>query len=463
MSSFPSTFERQSASIWSALGGSPEALHRLRMQGHDSLFSVFPVSDLAAASLGVAGLALSELMGVVRGVAPPVVVDRRLASLWFGSSLQPQGWALPPSWDAVAGDYRAADGWIRLHTNAPHHRAAALAVLDVPADRDAVAAAVSRRDAQTLEADVVAHGGCAAVMQSLADWGDHPQGRAVQAEPLLHWQAHPHGAPARWQAAARRPLQGLRVLDLTRILAGPVATRWLAAYGAEVLRIDPPGWEEPGLAPDVTLGKRCARLDLACAHDRGIFEGLLARADVLVHGLRDGALDDLGLGAAWRRGVNPGLIDVSLNAYGWSGPWRQRRGFDSLVQMSVGIADAGMRSLGRDQPVPLPLQAIDHGTGYLLAAAVVMALLRRAHGLGGSTVRASLARTAWLLTREGVGMPHAEAMAAAGRSDLAETIENTGWGAALRLRPPLDVEGVPMVWERPACALGSSEAAWAAP
>ncbi|MBN9321143.1 MAG: CoA transferase, partial [Delftia acidovorans] len=300
-----------------------------------------------------------------------------------------------------------------------------------------------------------------------AAWAAHPQGQAVQQEPLLAWQMHPQpGQPfsfsaGAWQPSAQRPLQGLRVLDLTRILAGPAATRWLAGHGAEVLRIDPPGWEEPGTVPEVTLGKRCARLDLRAPQDRAVFEQLLAGADVLVHGYRDGALEGLGFGAAWRRRLNPSLIDVSLNAYGWSGPWQQRRGFDSLVQMSAGIADAGMHRLGRDRPTPLPLQALDHATGYLMAAAVVMALVRRMQGQGGSTVRASLARTAHLLAGHGVGDPDACPLAPVnGAEDFSAAIEATSWGAARRLRAPVEVAGPPMHSERAACALGTSVAAW---
>lgn len=162
---------------------------------------------------------------------------------------------------------------------------------------------------------------------------------------------------------ARRPLAGIKVLDFTRVLAGPVATRFLAGLGADVLRIDPPEWDEPGVVPDVILGKRCARLDLHTAEDRRVFEALLARADIVVHGYRPGAMARLGYDEGERRTINPGLVDVSLCAYGWTGPWAGRRGFDSLVQMSIGIAEAGMRWQQAERPVPLPVQALDHATG----------------------------------------------------------------------------------------------------
>ncbi len=244
------------------------------------------------------------------------------------------------------------------------------------------------------------------------------------------------------------------MLDLTRILAGPVATRFLAGYGAEVLRIDPPGWDEGAVIPEVCLGKRCARLDLEDKADRTRFETLLAEADLLVHGYRPGALAALGYGEAARRALNPALIDISLDAYGWSGPWRGRRGFDSLVQMSAGIAEAGMTRLGRDRPMPLPVQALDQATGYLMAAAAVHALANRQ----AVTARLSLARTARLLGEGGIGEQGVALQAEAG--DWSPGVEETGWGAARRLRAPAMIEGTPMRWDRPAEKLGSAEAVW---
>ncbi|WCN00372.1 CoA transferase [Acidovorax sp. GBBC 1281] len=427
--------------------------------GAGQLPSVFPVTDLASASMAVAGLALAEVAAPSRGPVPQVRVDRRLASFWFGGSLRPIGWALAPLWDTVAGDYQAADGWIRLHTNAPHHRAAALAVLGGVTDRKSAAQAVAGWRASDLESAVVEQGGCAAAMRSLDEWSSHPQGRAVQAEPLLHMAFGVEGPERAWVGTAQRPLHGVRVLDLTRILAGPVATRFLAGFGAEVLRIDPPGWEEPGTVPEVVLSKRCARLDLRQAADRAVFEHLLRQADVLVHGLRPEALERLGLGVSWRRAVHPGLIDVSLDAYGWSGPWRGRQGFDSLIQMSTGIAEAGMRRTGRQVPVPLPVQAIDHATGYLMAAAALKALAHRQQTGRGCEVRASLARTAHWLAQAPSSLDR-EPLLPEFLQDQSPEIEATAWGPARRLLAPLSIEGMPMRWELPAPALGSSAAAW---
>ncbi|KQP13628.1 CoA transferase [Pseudorhodoferax sp. Leaf267] len=451
------------AALWQAPGGDTAALHRVRCTGAGALPSVFHTSALATAAVAVAGLAASALVQARHGRAPAVQVDRRLASFWFGLTLRPEGWLLPSAWDAVAGDYATADGWIRLHTNAPHHRAAALRVLQAPAEREQVAHAVSAWTADALEAAVLAAGGCAGSMRSLQAWAAHPQGLALQAEPLLHRSATPAVPAPTWTVPPDRPLAGVRVLDLTRVMAGPVATRLLAGWGADVLRVDAPDWNEPALVPELTLGKRCMRLDLRSNDGRARLVDLLRGADVLVHGLRPGALEGLGLGPEARHTLCPGLVDVSLSAYGFTGPWRGRRGFDSIVQMSCGIADAGMRQAGRDRPVPLPVQALDQATGYLLAAAVLRGLQQRLATGAGSLAQASLARTALLLTDAGLAGP-GPTFAPEQEDDLAAATERTAWGPARRLRPPLQVEGMPLHWAWPARDLGhtSTNSSWLA-
>ncbi|QXH34894.1 CoA transferase [Pseudomonas muyukensis] len=429
-----------------------------RWQGIGALPSTFAVSELAGASIAACGLALARLLESQQGSCPLVSVDRRLASFWFASSLRPHGWQTPPLWDAVAGDYRTRDGWIRLHTNAAHHRAAALQVLGTPAERASVARQVADWPGDALEAAVVEAGGCAARMRTWLDWCMHPQGLAVNQEPLILREPGP-GRPGHWLGDANRPLAGVKVLDLTRILAGPIATRLLAGFGAQVLRIDPPGWAEPAVAPEVTLGKRCARLDLRTQEGRQTFASLLADADILVHGYRADALDELGLGAEWRRQRNPGLIDVSLNAYGWSGPWQHRRGFDSLVQMSTGIAREGMRWQQAERPVPLPVQALDHATGYLMAAEAIRALDERLRSGAGCRSRLSLARTAKLLVEHGT-VEEDLPLAAESAEDLAAHIERTPWGQAQRLKAPLKVGQASMDWGSGAVELGSAPARW---
>lgn len=429
--------------------------------GAERYHSRYCVTSLAAHAIGAVGQAaasLSQTLGLL-DAPPKIAVDARLSSLWFGWSIRPTGWEMPPAWDAIAGDYKTSDGWIKLHTNLAHHRRAACKVLNVTEDRAAVAAAVSKWNKDELETAIVSAGGVAAALRTREEWRAHPQGRAVAQERLVAWTDHRRTPPRQRPATGARPLAGLRVLDMTRVLAGPVATRTLAGLGADILRIDPPHWEEANVEPDVTLGKRCARIDLRSPAGLERLERLLADADILVHGYRPGALDGLGIGENRRREIAPHLIEATLDAYGWTGPWAGRRGFDSLVQMSSGIAAAGMDWAKSEKPTPLPVQALDHATGYLMAAAVIAALDAQARDGSTRTARLSLARTAELLAaheQESDG----EALAAPGDRDYCDEIEQTPWGPAKRLRSPLKIGDTRLQWERPACAFGSWPAEW---
>ena len=427
----------------------------LKVAGEGSLPSWFAVSDLAAASVGMAGRALSALTNK----QPPVRVDRRLASFWFDKSLRPDDWTVPPIWGPVAGDFQTSDGWIRLHTNAPHHQKVALEVLGVGIDRDAVIEAVATWRGQALETAIVEAGGCAAEMRDLDRWQTHAQGKAVALEPLLDWHQHGEVAPTGKERYLHRPLAGLRVLDCTRVLAGPAASRFLAAFGAEILRVDPPHWEEPAAVPEMTLGKRCAGLDLRNSDDRTTFEYLLARTDIFLHGYRAGALPGLGYDRRKRQALNPQLIDVCLNAYGWTGPWADRRGFDSLVQMSSGIADYGMKMAKSERPAPLPVQALDHATGYLLATAVLHAVRHRERFGIINSARLSLARTAHLLIKT-KNTQFDCALSPETPDDLDPIIEATSWGPAQRLSFPLTIDGIKPTWDYPAGNLRSVSPSW---
>lgn len=433
--------------IQDALGAELTPEISVTQTSNGSLSSWFAVSDLAVASIAVAATELADLAG-----ASTVTLNRRHALIWFGMSLRPLGWQLPSVWDSIAGVYRTSDGWIRLHTNAPHHRAAALSVLECPGERADVERAVLPWAKSNLELAIVNAGGAAAAMRSREDWADHPQGRAVSQEPLIAWDTVAEGvAPAQ--------INGLRVLDLTRVLAGPVATRLLAGFGANVLRIDPPDWNEPGVEPEVTLGKRRAGLDLKQAADRGSFEALLRRADVLVHGYRPGALAGLGYDVAQRRALAPALTEVTLDAYGWTGPWAERRRFDSLVQMSSGIAEAGMRLSNSDRPLPLPVQALDHATGYLMAAAVLRALRMRRDSGRIMSARLSLARTAALLMSAGTHK-HADDMSAETNADWDPELEQTPMGPARRVRFPVQIDGQFPRWREPGGRVRVHSASW---
>ena len=355
---------------------------------------------------------------------------------------------------------RCRDGWARTHANYAHHEAALRRALGIGADVAELEAAAAAMDAVELEDAIVAAGGCAAALRSEAEWTAHPAGAALAGTSLAGWLGSASevrrdlaaGAaaplrPARGTepaAATRaRPAAGLRVLDLTRVIAGPVAGRTLAALGAEVLRIDQPALPE---LPEAHLatgpGKRTAFLDLADAERR---EALLAGADVLLTGYRPGSLDRFGLD---RR---PGLVHVSLSAWGTAGPWAGRRGFDSLVQVASGIAAACAASDGT--PGVLPAQALDHGTGHLMAAAALRGLAARERGEprpGRASL--SLARTA----AELLARPRSDEPARRPDPDRFRV----AFGDESLIAPPGELDGEPLAWAHGPRPLGGDEPAW---
>src|SRR5262249_55017524 len=282
------------AAVYVGVGLPPGELSVVRLTGRDpALPSIFRVTtaasaSIAAATVGAAGLLAERSREPLR----EVFVDALHAVVAFRSERHVRllDGELGELWDPLAGDYRSADGWIRLHTNYPHHRAAALRVLGVAPERAVVASAVARRSAEELETAVLAAGGVAGALRSRDEWGAHAHGARVADCPLVAIEAGEACAPVVLPAAGR-PLAGVRVLDLTRVIAGPVATRFLAAHGAEVLRIDAPGFDEaPAIAIDGGFGKRSTSLDLRSPEGRATFERLVGVADVVVHGYRPGAL-----------------------------------------------------------------------------------------------------------------------------------------------------------------------------
>ncbi|MFI1565798.1 CoA transferase [Streptomyces sp. NPDC020490] len=379
----------------------------------------------------------------------------------------------PVSFAPLSRFWRTADGWVRTHANYPHHRTRLLEALgvpdgprspespadpDAPGDVAAVAAALAERSSAEAEETVCAAGGLAVALRTPEEWAAHPQAAEVARRPLVERERLGAGHARVLPPSAGAPLlpaAGLRVLDLTRVLAGPVATRTLALLGADVLRLDAPQLPElPDQHADTGFGKRSATLDLAA--DRRTFEELLAAADVVVTGYRPGALDRFGLSPEALAERRPGLVVAQLSAWGAYGPWRGRRGFDSLVQVASGIAV--LEGLA-ERPGALPAQALDHGTGYLLAAAVLRALTEQSREGGGRLVRLALARTAQWLTEEIEPGESGPTDGGEAGSRLAETDSAIG-----RLRyalPPVSFAGGPADWVRPATPWGSDAPRWA--
>lgn len=421
--------------------------------------SRLPVREFAGACVGVCALAAAELAArrTGGGEVPAVRVDDGAVATAFVSERHLRTDGRPAeSFAPLSRFWRTADGWVRTHANYPHHRARLLTALGAPEDPDAVAAVLARRSAREVEETVTAAGGLAVALRTPEEWAAHEQAAAVARLPLVE-RVRLDAAPVReFTAAGRDPLlpaAGLRVLDLTRVIAGPVATRTLALLGADVLRLDPPGLPElPDQHTDTGFGKRSALVDLVSG--REVFEELLARADVVVTGYRPGCLDRFGLSAEALAGRRPGVVVAQLSAWGATGPWAGRRGFDSLVQVATGIAHIEGE---HGRPGALPAQALDHGTGYLLAAGVLRALSDQADAGGGRLVRVALARTA-AEVRAGADGSAAHGSEVPAAPWLAERDSPRG-----RLRyalPPVDFEGGPRDWARPPGSWGADAARW---
>ncbi|MGP4090385.1 CoA transferase [Streptomyces sp. KR55] len=450
------------AGVWDGLGGDPALLSRVSTVVRvGALEARLPVRELARTCVGVCALAAAELGARRAGLAqvPGVRVDDGAVATAFTSErhLMVDGRA-PVTFAPLSRFWRTADGWVRMHANYPHHRERLLAALEVP--EDGVEAALAERSALEVEEAVYAAGGLAVAVRTPDEWARHPQRDAVARRPLVaraRLDAAPARVPPLLDADPLLPAAGLRVLDLSRVIAGPVATRTLALLGADVLRVDPPRLPElPDQHTDTGFGKRSTRLDLTA--DRRAFEELLGAADVVVTGYRPGALDRFGLSPEALAERRPGLVVAQLSAWGGYGPWGARRGFDSLVQAATGIA---MVEGSPDRPGSLPAQALDHGTGHLLAAAVLRALTEQSYDGGGRVVRLALARTAeWLLNGIRAGGA-GDAVYEGPGPWLAE--RESALGQLRYALPPVSFAGGPVDWTRPPGPWGTDPVRWAEP
>lgn len=459
------------------LGAAYAAAHGidLRFSGPDEVFpAAYRVTELGAQAVAAATAAVAAFDRARTGRGQAVTVDRAQLATALRSErhLRLDGEAPPSPWGPIAGIYRTAEGgWLQIHANFDHHEAGALAVLGVgEADREAVAAAVARHDGAELEAALAAAGMCAALQRSTEAWLTHPHGALVAGLPLLDVEALGPADPVMPAPLDDRPLSGLRVLELARVIAGPVAGRFLAAHGAEVLQVDAPHLPqvEPLLA-DAGLGKRSCLLDLRHPADRERFLALVDGADVVIDAYRPGALATFSLQRDALVARRPGLVHVTLDAYGPVGPWGGRRGFDSLVQTATGVTHTGMLAFGGEAPVPLPCQALDHATGYLAACGAVEALRRRATGGGTWGVATSLVRTRHWLERLGLLDLTGLADPGADPSHLVDLVAGVRAGGAGRAgsarrvtvaRPPGSLSLSPPAWPGPAVPLGTDEPAW---
>jgi len=453
--------------VWASVGGEPAALEAVKLTGDEpQLPSSFRVAAAAQTSVAATGLAAAEIWKLRSGQSQEVAVDMHHAVVECRSEryLRVDGKPPPPQWDAIAGVYRTRDArFVRLHTNFRHHRDAVCTVLNCKPERDEVQAALMQWDAEAFETAAYAAGGVVSMMRSHDEWSATPQAKALAGLPLIAIEKIGDAAPKPWPKGDR-PLAGIRVLDLSRVIAGPVAGRTLAVHGADVLLISSPDLPAiPWLTIDTGRGKLSSYVELKNEQGRGVLRELLAQADIFSQGYRPRAIGSLGFAPEEAARINPGIVYVTLSAYGHAGPWAERRGFDSLVQTSTGFNHAEGQAAGVDGPKELPAQMLDHATGYFMAFGAMMAKARQSREGGSWHVRVSLAQTGrwlWNLGRVADGF-RTEDLKGETVTPLIEEVAS-GFGPLRSVRHSAQLSKTPAFWARPAMPLGSHPPQWPA-
>ena len=449
-----------------ALGidGWPHEAGRVRVRGQDPVYPAkLPIGEAAAVALALGGAAAAELH-TLRGAEPAdveVEVGHAAATL-LGFVFQARQEESPESdlmrnAPATVAMYPTRDGrWIHLHGGFPGLHEGTLKLLGCSGDTDSIAAAVMGWNALELEDALAQAGMCGAMVRSPEEWDAHPQSAALRTLPVVSIERI-GDAPVMPLAPAARPLSGIRVLDLTRVLAGPSSGRTLAQYGADVLRVG--ARKLPTIEPfvmDTGHGKRSTFLDLDVPGDFSRIENLIRESDVFVDGFRGGSLAARGLSSESLAALRPGIVHVSIRCYGDRGPFAERRGWEQLAQSATGVA---WIEGGAETPRLLPAAATDYTTGYLAAYGALEALHRRATEGGSYRVEVSLCRTAMWLRDLGADKDPA---AAAGLPDIAaiQTLSHTAQGDLLHLSPAVSLSSSKVEWKRPTGPMGLDAPEW---
>ncbi len=442
--------------------------------GDDPLLPTpFRVASAAAAALGLGASAADEIWQCRSGTQQDIGIDLKAAasSLLSFALLRLDGKPVlrPAENNATVGIYRGGDGrYIHLHGGFAHLERGTLELLGAENAPENLGAAVAKWNAFELEQMLADRNLCGAVIRTAEEWRASPQGCALADVPPIKLVRIGDAPPLRLADAAM-PLDGIRVLDLTRVLAGPSAGRTLASYGADVLGIRAPGLPTiPLFDLDTGPGKRSAFLDLAKANDAQTMRALVRDAHVFIDSYRPGALAKLGFSPQVLAELSPGIVHVAISCYGSEGPWANRRGWEQLAQSATGIAaeqgafTAKRAGNGDVAPKLIPAAACDYITGYLAAAGAIAALLRRIREGGSWRVEVSLCATAqWLqsLARsEPVRIPDSW-NPAAGLDGYFQSCETTR-GRLVQLAPVVRMSKTPPAWRRPPPEQGADQPRW---
>ncbi len=431
-----------------------------------ALACAYPIADMASATMRALACAVTDLHSLRSGVAQQASIDRTHASLAMATAeyLRVDG-EIPPSWDPLTRYYRSADNhWIYLHTAFEHLRDGALKLLQANNDADAVASAVARVNADEFESTAIERGLTVAKLRTREQWSQHPHASAIDRQPLIRLTRVADAEPQMIfndSSSSQRPLSGVRVLDLSRVIAGPMAGRALAEHGANVLQVASPKLPSVrALVIDTGHGKHCCHIDLNEQQQADTLRTLIADADVFINGYRPGALAQRGFSMEQLCQLRPGIICTSISAFSSEGPWAGRRGYDTLVQATTGLA----RDFGGEQPQRLPCQPLDYIAGYLGAFATIVAMLKRAEQGGSWHIEISLAGIASWIWRMNDAMQHESDPPASNLSfEQAQeflTTADSPFGRLHMLGPVIELSQTKAYFSRPPVPLGHDPAQW---
>ncbi|WP_339712537.1 CoA transferase [uncultured Sneathiella sp.] len=442
----------------------------VKITGSDPVYSSrFKIAETGAAVLAATGVAISDIWEMKTGRPQDVSVDVRHAAAALNSVAhlmlrQPDGaykvYGDSPlaqmAYDTIRA-YPTKDGrWFMPHFGMKQLKERVLEILDCEQTQESIAKAVAKWDAEDLDQTIAAANACGGIARTEEEWRNHPHGRALAAQAVVEIEKIGDSAPEPFPEGGPA-LQGVRVLDLTRILAGPVAARTMAEHGADVLMVSAPHVPQiKKFVLELSHGKRSCFLDLNTPEEAARLKDLVRGADVFSQGYRPGVLEARGFGPEELARERPGLVYTSINCYGSGGPLSNRGGWEQIAQTVTGIS----QEVG-NPPELLPVYFCDYSTGYLGAYGTLLALARRAVEGGSYHVRVSLCRSAMFLQdqgridypSEGMGIPDEEARSLQMDSE-------TTYGQVRHLGPVIRFSESTPGWSWPSPALGADKAEW---
>ncbi|KAI8260914.1 hypothetical protein K4K56_006173 [Colletotrichum sp. SAR 10_98] len=464
--------------IWKGLKLPAEALSALNLEndGGSTLPSSFKIGVLAQSSIASSALAAAQIHALRNESSVPAVdVPLEHATVEFKSERLYilDGKPTPSPWGPIGGLHKTSDGHVRVHDSFPNHRDGILDLVGLPhsSTREQLSEKLSEWASTDVETAATVDGKLATyALRSYRQWDALPQSRAISNFPIDVTQLSPEGPaglPARMRSGNTKCLQGLRVVEMSRVIAAPLCGKTLAAHGADVIWVTSPNLPDlPTMDRDFGRGKRTVQLDVHNPSDKERLIELIKTADVFIQGFRPGSLASHGLSPEEIVKINPSIIIANMSAFGPQGPWSGRRGYDSLVQTCSGMNVSEAEHAGKGEPArPTPCQALDHAGGYWLATGVVAALYKRATQGGSWRVDVSLAGVMKYLRSLGQ-YPGATGFESKDyekpedvRNEFFETRE-TGFGSMTAIRHSARVDGVEVGWDVMPKPLGSDSPEW---